>query len=322
MSIASKLILSFNINTMITHTLDDYKKELLEKNSSANKNNNSFHKAISFEINSVNKEMHSERAIDIAIGEKEQILKEALNITTESAFEISKSYSKFKPVKIKGLNQSPSNYKTNKDIRIDNYTFFSIISQNETKEKKYVETQKELNKHESNLLTEPSIRNNKLFEYLPKITRHSVSPSNKGKMNSTSNMNINQEMLQLNAQYETMKKDLKELNPILKSNAVLREQFFVNLSEGKEEKYLFIKNLYNIINDTTLKNKYVFKTSISSNKFKLKNIPNPNKRIKGEKYYGPIIINNFNGIRMLNKSASGSHLKKINYGLNCNEGKK
>ena len=70
MSIASKLILSFNINTMITHTLDDYKKELLEKNNSANKNNNSFHKAISFEINSVKKEMHSERAIDIAIGEK------------------------------------------------------------------------------------------------------------------------------------------------------------------------------------------------------------------------------------------------------------
>ena len=53
-----------------------------------------------------------------------------------------------------------------------------------------------------------------------------------------------------------------------------------------------------------------------------KNVPTRNKKIKGEKYYGPIIINNFNGIRMLNKSASGSHLKKINYGLNCNEGKK
>ena len=37
MSIASKLILSFNISTMVTHTLDDYKKELLEKNKSTNK---------------------------------------------------------------------------------------------------------------------------------------------------------------------------------------------------------------------------------------------------------------------------------------------
>lgn len=321
MSIASKLILSFNISTMVTHTLDHYKKELLEKNKSTNKQKIYFHQAISFEIISVKKEMHSERAIDIAIGEKEQTLKESLNITTESAFEISKSYSKFKPVKIKGLIQSSSNCKTNKDISIDNHTFFSVFSQIETKEKKDSETHKEA-KIDRNLLTEPSIRSNKLFEYLPKITRHSVSPSNKGKMNSTSNMNINQEMLQLNVEYETMKKDLKELNPILKSNAALREQFFVNLSEGKEEKYLFIKNLYNIINDTTLKNKYVFKTSISSNKFKLKNVPTPNKKIKGEKYYGPIIINNFNGIRMLNKSASGSHLKKINYGLNCNEGKK
>ena len=321
MSIASKLILSFNISTMLTHTLDDYKKELLEKNKSTNKQKIYFHQAISFEIISVKKEMHSERAIDIAIGEKEQTLKESLNITTESAFEISKSYSKFKPVKIKGLIQSSSNCKTNKDISIDNHTFFSVFSQIETKEKKDSETHKEA-KIDRNLFTEPSIRSNKLFEYLPKITRHSVSPSNKGKMNSTSNMNINQEMLQLNVEYETMKKDLKELNPILKSNAALREQFFVNLSEGKEEKYLFIKNLYNIINDTTLKNKYVFKTSISSNKFKLKNVPTPNKKIKGEKYYGPIIINNFNGIRMLNKSASGSHLKKINYGLNCNEGKK
>ena len=321
MSIASKLILSFNISTMVTHTLDDYKKELLEKNKSTNKQKIYFHQAISFEIISVKKEMHSERAIDIAIGEKEQTLKESLNITTESAFEISKSYSKFKPVKIKGLIQSSSNCKTNKDISIDNHTFFSVFSQIETKEKKDPETHKEA-KIDRNLLTEPSIRSNKLFEYLPKITRHSVSPSNKGKMNSTSNMNINQEMLQLNVEYETMKKDLNELNPILKSNAALREQFFVNLSEGKEEKYLFIKNLYNIINDTTLKNKYVFKTSISSNKFKLKNVPTPNKKIKGEKYYGPIIINNFNGIRMLNKSASGSHLKKINYGLNCNEGKK
>ena len=137
--------------------------------------------------------------------------------------------------------------------------------------------------------------------------------ANSRNLNFTFTNTINQEMLQLNVQYESMKRDLIELNPILKVNSSLREQFFINVSEGKEEKYIFIKNLYNIINDNPL---------FTKPKNKFKNVPVPNMSLHAHLHKSSnkqkINRQNFNGIRKMTKSASGSHIKRN--GLNFLEG--
>ena len=303
MSIALKLIHSHNINNTINYSLEDYKNELTQKKMNRKPIPLDIQIVESFDILPNEKFIWSERAIDIKIEGKEK--EHILVISKGLEMQIEKAYNKLKPIKIKGL---LSNHNASKNYLIESISQFSIENNKEVD----IEPQA---KSFNYTYTESSMHKNKLIDYLPKLN-NSILDSNEH-MHTNPNMNINHEMLQLDAQYEIMKRDLIELNPILKANSAIREQFFVNVSEGKEEKYVFIKNLYNIINDSAMYNKTVFKTTFNNKKLKLKNVPLPIQKKNNRQ----IIVNNFNGLRMLNRSASGSHLNiRRNKGLNFLEG--
>ena len=79
---------------------------------------------------------------------------------------------------------------------------------------------KEMNTGLNNLKTEPEFRlknginyspnqNNKLYDFLPKIKSHSQSRQ-KEVLNKTE---INSDIIQLDSEYETLKNNLKEINP-------------------------------------------------------------------------------------------------------------
>ena len=263
---------------------------------------------LSYEIPIQDKFIWSERAIELNINstkEKNSFSFENLNIMT-----IERSYSKLKAIKIKGLLNNNNNQSKQK-LTIENTILFSYTNASPFKKKDL--TSKAQYKKFNNTFTEPSTHKNQLFNYLPKISKHSSPMANSRNLNFTFTNTINQEMLQLNVQYESMKRDLIELNPILKVNSSLREQFFINVSEGKEEKYIFIKNLYNIINDNPL---------FTKPKNKFKNVPVPNMTLNVYLHQSSnkqkINRQNFNGIRKMTKSASGSHIKRN--GLNFLEG--
>ena len=223
---------------------------------------------------------------------------------------IERSYSKLKAIKIKGLLNNNNNQSKQK-LTIENTILFSYTNASPFKKKDL--TSKAQYKKFNNTFTEPSTHKNQLFNYLPKTSKHSSPMANSRNLIFTFTNTINQEMLQLNVQYESMKRDLIELNPILKVNSSLREQFFINVSEGKEEKYIFIKHLYNIINDNPL---------FTKPKNKFKNVPVPNMTLNAHLHQSSnkqkINRQNFNGIRKMTKSASGSHIKRN--GLNFLEG--
>ena len=167
---------------------------------------------------------------------------------------------------------------------------------------------------------------NKLFEFLPKIRSKSTKNNKTNQINN--HLDLKNNLILFDNQYENVKNDLIELNPILKNNPILREQFFVNASEGKEEKYQFYKNLYNIINNKSLKNKNVFENSFSpikKNKFnglinKNLNFPLPSplhtKMLKDVKEKNKHYINlteiNLKNKSLLTKSSSGINLRKKN----------
>ena len=60
---------------------------------------------------------------------------------------------------------------------------------------------------------------------------------------------INTDILQLEEQYEKIKKELNDLYPIFKRNKQYRENFFMQLSQGNQSKYTFYLSLYKIIKD-------------------------------------------------------------------------
>ena len=60
---------------------------------------------------------------------------------------------------------------------------------------------------------------------------------------------INTELLNLEEQYEKIKKDLNDLYPIFNKNKKYRENFFLQLSQGNHDKFNFYMNLYKIIKD-------------------------------------------------------------------------
>ena len=60
---------------------------------------------------------------------------------------------------------------------------------------------------------------------------------------------INTELINLEEQYEKIKKDLNDLYPMFYKNKKYRENFFLQLSQGNHEKYNFYTNLYKIIKD-------------------------------------------------------------------------
>ena len=167
---------------------------------------------------------------------------------------------------------------------------------------------------------------NKLYEFLPKIRSKSTKNNKTSQINN--HLDLKNNLIIFDNQYENVKNDLIELNPILKNNPILREQFFVNASEGKEEKYQFYKNLYNIINNKSLKNKNVFENNyspIKKNKFnglnnKNLNFPLPSplhtKMLKEVKEKNKNYINlseiNLKNKSLLTKSSSGINLRKKN----------
>ena len=308
MSIALKLIHSHNINNTINYSLEDYKNELTQIKLNNKRIPLVIQDVESFDILPIEKFIWSERAIDIKIEGQEK--EHTLVISKGDEMQIEKAYNKLKPIKIKGLLSNHNN--TSKNYLIESISQFSIENNPINKEVDIEPQAKSFNY----TYTESSMHKNKLIDYLPKLNNSLLD--NNEHMHTNPNMNINYEMLQLDAQYEIIKRDLIELNPILKANSAIREQFFVNVSEGKEEKYVFIKNLYNIINDSAMYNKTVFKTTFNNKKLKLKSVPLPIQKKNNNRQ---IIVNNFNGLRMLNRSASGSHLNiRRNKGLNFLEG--
>ena len=60
---------------------------------------------------------------------------------------------------------------------------------------------------------------------------------------------INTDILHFEEQYEKIKKDLNELYPIIHRNKKYRENFFMQLSQGNQDKYNFYLDLYKIIKD-------------------------------------------------------------------------
>jgi len=60
---------------------------------------------------------------------------------------------------------------------------------------------------------------------------------------------INNDVMNLEKQYEKIKKDLKGLYPVFSKNKQYRENFFFQLSQGNIGKYNFYLSLYKIIKD-------------------------------------------------------------------------
>ena len=60
---------------------------------------------------------------------------------------------------------------------------------------------------------------------------------------------ISNDILHIEEQYEKIKKDLIDLYPIFNKNKKYRENFFMQLSQGNQDKYNFYLGLYKIIRD-------------------------------------------------------------------------
>ena len=107
---------------------------------------------------------------------------------------------------------------------------------------------------------------------------------------------INTELLNLEEQYEKIKKDLNDLYPIFNKNKKYRENFFLQLSQGNHDKYNFYMNLYKIIKDEQdeKNNNYI------SNYLKLKKtMGNSNNLIR---------INSKNKLKALKKNKSSHYI--------------
>ena len=106
---------------------------------------------------------------------------------------------------------------------------------------------------------------------------------------------INTELLNLEEQYEKIKKDLNDLYPMFYKNKKYRENFFLQLSQGNHEKYNFYTNLYKIIKDEQdeknnnhmsnyLKMKKIMGNTNAMTQFKSKNKLKPLKKNKSSHY--------------------------------------
>ena len=106
---------------------------------------------------------------------------------------------------------------------------------------------------------------------------------------------INTELLNIEEQYEKIKKDLNDLYPVFNKNKKYRENFFLQLSQGNHDKYNFYANLYKIIKDEQeeknnnhfsnyLKMKKIIGNVNTSNKSNSKNKLKPLKKNKSSHY--------------------------------------
>jgi len=260
---------------------------------------------------------------------KNNIKQSHLNINNSNV--LSKSKKTLVTEKENILNSNNSNF-LNSNLTVDFVNIDSFTIERINNNSNIIDNKKDLlyksknNNIKNNNLNYLYKSNNKLFEFLPKI--RSKSSNNNKNSNNNNNQDLRNNLIIFDNQYENVKNDLIELNPILKNNPILREQFFVNASEGKEEKYQFYKNLYNIINNNSLKNKNIFENKFSpikKNKFnslinKNLNFPLPSplhtkmlKELK-EKNKNYIVLTEINSKekRLLIKSSSGMNLRKKN----------
>lgn len=340
MSHSIMLINTFNINKFVSYNLSDYKTQIQKFQQTTTKKeqpkddkikkekpkektfkfkNELLHSKceIAFEIVINEKFIWSERVVDIKIKGKSPLKK--LKISQPSTFEIEKSYGILKPIKIKSLiavDDLKHEYNQFK-LAIDNCISLTLIT-----------TTSPSNKNHLSTIT-PNFKN-KLFYYLPSLTENKKASQNQSEL-SNSYLPLNTEMVLLDEQYEKIKLDLMEINPLLQSNNAIREQFFINASEGKSEKYHFIKSLYNIINNKSKRRSWssskqkttINSVALSSNKrkqivpinkkkhnSKIQTVVNRNNGNEG------VIVNGFQGMRLLSKSASGHSLYPRNTLIN------
>jgi hypothetical protein len=204
----------------------------------------------------------------------------AINNTTSSSF--NKTFSstlQFKTTSftIKGKEQTENNYnKTLENNYINTQSnsneIFNKTQSSFYKEKKYYIESKDL---QNNINDDSNIKishRNQLLNYLPLKSHSQIKEKSVLKLND-----FNTDISEIEIQYQNIKNDLIELNPALKINPNLREQFFKNISEGNEEKYLFYKNLYQLINSSDIKIKQLQKKNLQPKRYLMNNI---NKAIK------------------------------------------
>ena len=202
---------------------------------------------------------------------------------------------------IKG-NEQIENKSNNNKILENNYIntqsnsneMFNKTQSSFYKEKKYTIESKDL---QNNINDDSNIKvshRNQLLNYLPLKSHSQIKEKSVLKLND-----FNTEISEIEIQYENIKSDLIELNPALKKNPNLREQFFKNISEGNDEKYLFYKNLYQLINNSDLKTKQIQKKNLQPKRYLMNNI---NKAIKNN----PPIP----GSTLYNKIWKDIHIKK------------
>ena len=93
---------------------------------------------------------------------------------------------------------------------------------------------------------------------------------------------LNTDILRMEEQYEKIKKELNELYPLFNKNKKYRDNFFIQLSQGNHDKYIFYLDLYKIIKDEReernnnyfenyLEMKKVIGNNNTGTQFKLKN---------------------------------------------------
>ena len=181
-----------------------------------------------------------ERAVDINV-KPLYVNKKNLNITFD-----------------KGFNINLDNKNETEKIK-DNLDSFSFINTGFTI--------KGNNNSEDDLLKSNYIPNhkNKLLNYLPKLKSQSVQKEK-------CSYQLNDFLNKVDKNYNTIKEYLIQLNPILKNNPSLKKQFFLNISEGKQEKYIFYRNLYELINNLNYQNKLNVKKEFQSKRFLKNNI--------------------------------------------------
>ena len=106
---------------------------------------------------------------------------------------------------------------------------------------------------------------------------------------------LNTDILRMEEQYEKIKKDLNELYPLFNKNKKYRENFFMQLSQGNHDKYIFYLDLYKIIKDEReeknnnyfenyLGMKKIIENNNTGTQFKLKNKLRSLKKNKSSHY--------------------------------------
>ena len=203
----------------------------------------------------------------------------AFNTTSSSFNKTFSSTLQFKTTSftIKGKEQTENNYnKTLENNYINTQSnsneIFNKTQSSFYKEKKYYIESKDL---QNNINDDSNIKishRNQLLNYLPLKSHSQIKEKSVLKLND-----FKTDISEIEIQYQNIKNDVIELNPALKINPNLREQFFKNISEGNEEKYLFYKNLYQLINSSDIKIKQLQKKNLQPKRYLMNNI---NKAIK------------------------------------------